>query len=241
MKFFLWLSLVLVLIWACDNTGTSGGATSSGELVSLNDSISYAQGLRMAQQIKKIQIDGEEPLMNSVALKKGFDAGISGENVLFTEQQSISVLNKFQKAMQDATQKKQRAEGKINRAKGEAFLAANANREGVITTASGLQYMVIEAGTGISPTKNDRVEVNYEGRLIDGTIFDTSASRGGPAKFAVTAVIPGWIEGIQLMREGAKYQFYIPADLAYGDQGSPPLITPGSTLIFDIALLKVNP
>lgn len=129
-----------------------------------------------------------------------------------------------------------------NLAKGEAFLAQNAKKPNVKTTASGLQYEVLQEGTGAKPKATDIVAVQYEGKTIDGNVFDSSAKHGGePVVFPLNQVIPGWTEGVQLMNEGAKYRFYIPAKLAYGEQGAPGAIEPNSVLIFDIELVKVNP
>lgn len=125
--------------------------------------------------------------------------------------------------------------------KGQAFLQENAKKEGVKTTASGLQYKVLTEGTGKSPKATDTVTVNYRGTLLDGTEFDSSYKRGEPISFPLNRVIPGWTEGVQLMKEGAKYQFYIPANLAYGKQGTPGgPIGPDETLIFDVELIKVK-
>ncbi len=127
-----------------------------------------------------------------------------------------------------------------NKSEGEAFLAENGKKEGVITTASGLQYKVIKEGDGASPTATSSVTVHYKGTTIDGNEFDSSYKRGTPATFPLNRVIPGWTEGLQLMKEGASYQFYIPSDLAYGSRGAGRDIGPNSTLIFDVELIKVN-
>jgi len=125
------------------------------------------------------------------------------------------------------------------KAAGEAFLAANAKQPGVLTTASGLQYKVLKSGTGASPKATDTVKVDYEGRLIDGTIFDSSIQRGQPATFPVNGVIPGWVEALQLMKVGDKWQLFVPAGLAYGAQSPGPTIPPNSTLIFQVELLDI--
>ncbi|MGR9051194.1 MAG: FKBP-type peptidyl-prolyl cis-trans isomerase [Gammaproteobacteria bacterium] len=127
-----------------------------------------------------------------------------------------------------------------NMAKGGAFLAENAKKPGVVTTASGLQYEVIQEGTGASPNASDSVTVHYRGTTIDGSEFDSSYSRGAPATFPLNRVIAGWTEGVQLMKEGAKYRFYIPSNLAYGTRGAGRKIGPNATLIFDIELIKVQ-
>lgn len=124
--------------------------------------------------------------------------------------------------------------------KGQAFLQANASKEGVKTTASGLQYKVLREGSGKQPSKTDTVEVNYEGKLINGTVFDSSYKRGQSISFPLNQVIPGWTEGVALMKEGAKYQFYIPSNLAYGSRGAGGAIGPDETLIFDVELIKVK-
>ena len=125
------------------------------------------------------------------------------------------------------------------RAAGSKFLEENAQKEGVKVTASGLQYVVEKEGEGAQPTAEDEVTVHYTGRLLDGTVFDSSVNRGEPATFPLNRVIPGWTEGVQLMKEGGKYVFFIPSDLAYGPQGVPGAIPPHSTLIFEVELIKV--
>ncbi len=127
-----------------------------------------------------------------------------------------------------------------NKAAGEAFLAENAKKENIITTASGLQYMIIEHGEGVSPSASDNVTVHYKGTTIDGTVFDSSYDRGAPATFPLNRVIAGWTEGLQLMKEGAKYRFFIPSELAYGERGAGRDIGPNSALIFDVELIKVR-
>lgn len=125
------------------------------------------------------------------------------------------------------------------KASSEAFLAENANRAGVQTTESGLQYEIIQEGTGKKPSADNQVKVHYEGTLVDGTLFDSSIKRGEPVTFGVTQVIPGWVEGLQLMSEGAKYKFYIPSDLGYGAQGAGEMIPPHSALVFEVELIEV--
>jgi len=129
--------------------------------------------------------------------------------------------------------------GEVNKAAGEAFLAENAKRPEVKTTKSGLQYEVINEGSGNKPMASDTVVVHYTGTLIDGTVFDSSVERGTPATFGVTQVIPGWVEALQMMQEGAKWRLYIPSDLAYGSRGAGGAIGPNSTLIFDVELIQI--
>ena len=148
-------------------------------------------------------------------------------------------MNQFQTQLREKQQEEQAAVAAEKKEAEQAYLAENAKKEGVQTTESGLQYKVIEEGSGESPAETDQVQVNYEGKLLDGTVFDSSYERQKPATFGVNQVISGWTEGLQLMKEGAKYEFYIPADLAYGQRGSGPKIGPGETLIFTVELLDV--
>lgn len=127
-----------------------------------------------------------------------------------------------------------------NKAAGEKFLTENGQKAGIVTTASGLQYFVFNEGNGVKPKATDNVTVHYKGTTIDGKEFDSSYSRGEPATFPLNGVIPGWTEGVQLMKEGAKYRFFIPSNLAYGERGAGRDIGPNSTLIFDVELIKVN-
>ncbi|MGB3548811.1 MAG: FKBP-type peptidyl-prolyl cis-trans isomerase [Saprospiraceae bacterium] len=149
-------------------------------------------------------------------------------------------VNKANATFQEFMQKQaESANGDVKSA-GEKFLADNAKREGVKTTASGLQYEILKPGTGASPSATSKVEVHYHGTLIDGTVFDSSVDRGETITFGLNQVIPGWTEGVQLMKEGAKYRFFIPYDLAYGARGSMPKIKPFSALIFDVELFDVK-
>jgi len=168
---------------------------------------------------------------------KGFTDSLANNSAL----SDIEVQQLTQAAQQQFAALQQAAAAKAaeeNIKIGEAFLADNANKEGVVTTESGLQYEVVQAGEGESPAATDVVRVHYHGTLIDGTVFDSSVNRGEPAEFPLNRVIPGWTEGVQLMKEGAKYRFYIPHDLAYGQRATGS-ITPNSTLIFDVELLEI--
>lgn len=177
--------------------------------------------------------------LNVQDFANGVAAVYEGKKPEMTYEQAKQTVQEFfmqlEKEMQEANQKA----AKRNREIGEAFLSENAKREGVKTTASGLQYEVLESGNGAQPTANDRVEVHYTGKLIDGTVFDSSVERGVPATFGVTQVIPGWVEALQLMHEGDQWRLYIPSDLAYGPNGAGGLIGPDTTLIFDVQLLRV--
>ncbi|MFK7971801.1 MAG: FKBP-type peptidyl-prolyl cis-trans isomerase N-terminal domain-containing protein [Bacteroidia bacterium] len=198
------------------------------------DSVSYAIGFNVAKGIKDIQ-DTYEPKL----IAQGYADGIKeGEgNTLITSAEMSSLMQVYGDKQQAAFAEKQAAEGAENEKAGAAFLAENKDKEGVKTTASGLQYKVIREGAGASPSAENTVTAHYEGRLLDGTIFDSSYERGQPADFPLNRVIPGWTEGLQLMKKGSKFQFYIPQNIAYGERGSPPKIGAKATLIFDVELI----
>ena len=199
------------------------------------DKLSYALGMSMGHNFMGSGIKE----LNVQDFANGVAAVYEGKKPEMTYEQAKQTVQEFfmqlEKEMQEANQKA----AKQNREIGEAFLSENAKREGVKTTASGLQYEVLESGNGAQPTGNDRVEVHYTGKLIDGTVFDSSVERGVPATFGVTQVIPGWVEALQLMHEGDQWRLYIPSDLAYGPNGAGGLIGPDTTLIFDVQLLRV--
>jgi FKBP-type peptidyl-prolyl cis-trans isomerase FklB len=189
---------------------------------------SYAIGFRMGANFKRrhLPIDG-------AALIKGLQEGMAGGKSTLTDEEMDAALQAFEQEM--ATRIPEQ-----NKKEGEAFLAANAKAEGVQTTKSGLQYKVLKDGTGKSPTKADTVTAHYKGTLIDGTPFDSSYTRGEPLKIPVGGVIPGWTEALQLMKVGSKWILYVPSDLAYGPAGSPPVIGPNSTLVFEVELLGIG-
>lgn len=200
------------------------------------DKVSYALGLNIGQQLKQMGLgssfsvkdfseavadimEGRGPKMNSFETQRVLEA-------FFTEIE--------QKQAAQAAEK-----GKAAKAEGEKFLKENAGKPGITVTASGLQYMVLSEGSGRKPKANDTVRCHYEGTLIDGTIFDSSYRRNAPADFGLNQVIKGWTEGVQLMSEGAKYRFFIPYNLAYGEMGAGNDIPPYAALIFDVELIKV--
>jgi FKBP-type peptidyl-prolyl cis-trans isomerase FklB len=151
-----------------------------------------------------------------------------------------ATMNAFQQEMMSKMQAKQKVEGEKNKKEGEAFLEANKKKEGVVTLPSGLQYKILKAGTGAKPTAKDTVKVNYRGTLIDGTEFDSSYKGGKPVEFPLGQVIKGWIEGIQLMPVGSKWQLFIPSNLAYGERGGGQMIGPNAALIFEVELLSIK-
>lgn len=169
-----------------------------------------------------------------------FDSFMDGVKVSFDGGTPEISPEEAQKLINDYLEELQNKATAAAKAEAQVFLDENAAKEGVKVTASGLQYKVLKEGEGIRPTAEDEVTVHYTGKLLNGTVFDSSVSRGEPATFPLNRVIPGWTEGVQLMNEGAKYEFFIPSDLAYGPQGIPNVIPPHSTLIFEVELIKVN-
>jgi FKBP-type peptidyl-prolyl cis-trans isomerase FklB len=202
------------------------------QLKDLKDKVSYSVGLNVGTNFKK---QGQD--LNPDALLAGVKDALSGKTPALTENELKDTMEAWSKQMED----KQKVAGEKNAADATKFLAENKKKDGVKTTASGLQYKAVKEGTGAQPKETDTVTVNYRGTLINGTEFDSSYKRGEPATFPVNGVIKGWTEALQLMKTGAKYQLCIPADLAYGARAVGPDITPNSALIFEVELLEVKP
>jgi FKBP-type peptidyl-prolyl cis-trans isomerase FklB len=200
---------------------------------------SYAMGMNVGESVKTY-LKRQEVDMDVDALVKAFKDAVSGGTTLITEEQDREVFQTFQKELQTKAIEKRKAQGEKNKKDGEAFLAENKSKSGVITTESGLQYKVLTAGKGETPKEFDTVSVNYRGTLIDGTEFDSSYKRGQPYNTPLNRVVRGWTEALQLMKVGDKWQLFIPSSLAYGDRGSGPLIGPDAVLIFEIELLSVT-
>src|SRR5690606_25858049 len=173
-------------------------------------------------------------------LARGVATVLDGTPPLLADAEVAALREAFGKRMQERMRTQMEAEAQANATAGAEFLAANREQKGVVTTRSGLQYMVLRQGSGPRPTADSQVRVHYEGRLLDGTVFDSSYERNDPATFGLGQVIAGWTEGLQLMPVGAKYRFWIPAELAYGRAGSPGGIPPNSTLVFDVELLQLR-
>lgn len=199
------------------------------------DKVSYALGLGIGRQLtdmgaKDLNIDDFAQAIKDV---------LAGGDVKLSETEAQTIVRTFF----EEQEKKQRAAAaerfKDNKEKGEAYLKANADKEGVVTLPSGLQYQILRQGDGKKPKATDRVRCHYEGMLIDGTLFDSSIQRGEPAVFGLNQVIAGWTEGVQLMSEGAKYRFFIPYNLGYGERGAGQQIPPYSALVFDVELIEV--
>lgn len=199
------------------------------------DRISYALGLSMGNNFKASGIE----TLDVANFSAGVAAVFNGEQPKMSYDEAKAEIQKFFTAMEERQREAAAAIAKVNSEAGEAFLKENGTREGVKTTESGLQYEVIEEGNGAMPKAGDDVTVHYTGTLIDGTVFDSSVERGAPATFGVTQVIPGWVEALQMMKEGAKWRLFIPSNLAYGPNGAGGIIGPNATLIFDVELIKV--
>ena len=177
--------------------------------------------------------------MDLDAFSAGLKSATAGQKSALSDEEMASILTQFKKQNEAKELIALKQEAEENAKIGQAFLAENAKKSGIKVTKSGLQYQVIQEGKGKSPKANSNVRVHYEGRLIDGTVFDSSIARNQPVDFRTSQVITGWTEGLQLMKEGAKYRFFIPAALAYGQIGSGDVIEPNSTLIFDVELIEV--
>ncbi|MGP4714782.1 MULTISPECIES: FKBP-type peptidyl-prolyl cis-trans isomerase [unclassified Psychrobacter] len=231
------LASAMVLVGCSTNNGNQEAAAQSvaiTEQSTANEKVGYSLGFMMAEGNKEAVDD-----LNLDTFEMGFRDGYDGKESALTQEQMQEVLMTYQKEQEEKFVQDMQNQAVENKAAGEAFLTANAAKEGVMTTDSGLQYKVLEAGTGQSPKATDVVEVNYEGKLIDGTVFDSSYERGESVEFPLNQVIAGWTEGLQLMKEGGKYEFYIPGDIAYGEAGNAG-IEPNSTLIFVVELIDVK-
>lgn len=201
------------------------------------DRLSYALGLSMGNNFRSSGIES----IQVQDFADGVAAVFYGEQPKMTYDEAKATIQEFFTELQKKQEAEAAAMAEVNEKAGKEFLDANGKRAGVNTLPSGLQYEVIEAGEGECPKESDTVKVHYTGKLIDGTVFDSSVDRGQPATFGVTQVIPGWVEALQLMKPGAKWRLFIPSQLAYGPQGAGGVIGPNQTLIFDVELLEVNP
>jgi FKBP-type peptidyl-prolyl cis-trans isomerase FklB len=209
-------------------------AADSPDLKDTKKKASYAVGLDIARNFKQQEVD-----LDGAALAAGITDGLAGKPRL-SDDEARAALDELRMEVMAQMAVKQKAAGDKNLKAGEEFLAANAKKEGVKTTPSGLQYKVLKSGNGKTPKLTDTVTAHYHGTLIDGTVFDSSVERGEPVPFPVNGVIPGWTEALQMMKEGDKWQLFIPAKLAYGERGAGGRIGPNSTLIFDVELIRVE-
>ncbi|HKZ46030.1 MAG TPA: FKBP-type peptidyl-prolyl cis-trans isomerase [Thermodesulfobacteriota bacterium] len=229
MKVLIAVALSIVLVAGCVNAGDNTA------LKSEKDKVSYSIGLNIGNNFKSQSVD-----INPDILAKGVKDALSGSKSLMTEKEIQETMAAFQKEMNAKQTERIKALAEKNKKDGEAFLAENKKKEGVKTTASGMQYKIIKAGNGAKPKATDTVAVNYRGTLIDGTEFDSSYKRGEPTIFPLNGIIPGWLEALQLMPVGSKWQLFLPPALAYGERGSGREIGPNAALVFDVELLSIN-
>jgi FKBP-type peptidyl-prolyl cis-trans isomerase len=226
----LWLPILglALALTACGKDGKSSLNTDT-------EKFSYAIGMDIGRSLKRLDTE-----IDVAALRQGVQDVLDDKETLLTQEQVVEVMTSFsQKIQKDQEEKQQAAAGK-NAEEAKKFFVDNGKKEGVKTTTSGLQYEVLTEGKGDKPKASDRVSVHYTGKLLDGTVFDSSVERGQPATFPLNAVIPGWTEGLQLMTVGSKYKLYIPPELGYGEKGAGPKIGPNSALVFEVELLKVE-
>ena len=200
------------------------------------DKLSYGLGLGIGQQLAQMNIEG----LNIDDFAEAIRDVLAGAELKVGHREAQQIVQEYFQKQEKKLNAEREEKGKKAKVEGEKFLAENAKKEGVKVTKSGLQYTVLREGTGRQPKATDSVRCHYEGFLIDGTVFDSSVQRGEPATFGLQQVIAGWTEGLQLMKEGAKYRFFIPYRLGYGEGGAGTLIPPFSALIFDVELIEVK-
>jgi FKBP-type peptidyl-prolyl cis-trans isomerase FklB len=210
------------------------GAADAPKLTNQKDKVSYSIGMDIGSNLKRQSIEVDPDI-----LLRGVKDAMSGGETLLTSEEARETLTALQKDLMEKAQERRNQAAEKNKKEGEAFLAENKNKEGVVTLPSGLQYKIVKQGDGPSPKETDTVETNYRGTLIDGTEFDSSYKRGQAAVFPMKGVIRGWTEALQLMKVGGKWQLFVPPELAYGERGAGP-IGPNATLIFDVELMSIK-
>ncbi len=205
------------------------------ELKNELDKFSYALGMNVAASVMQLPLDVNRDVVIACVTDL-----LHGGQPQLEQPEYHRMMQDFQKKLQEVVAEQKQKAAAANAEAGKKFLEENAKKDGIKVTASGLQYQVIEEGAGDNPAATDIVKVHYEGTLISGQIFDSSIKRGEPVEFPLNQVIPGWTEGVQLMKPGAKYKFFIPSALAYGERGAGEMIGPNSTLIFDVELIEIK-
>jgi len=216
--------------------GTSKTAPAPLTLKTQTQKVSYALGMGLGKNLKRDDVE-----VDPVIFVRGLKDALADKHLLLTDDEAKNVITELQNSMRERAMAKAKAAALENKMKGDAFLAANKTKDGVVTLPSGLQYKIITAGTGPKPMADDTVVCNYRGTFIDGTEFDSSAKHGQPIKIPVGQVIKGWTEAMQLMPVGSKWQLVIPSDLAYGERPPSPQIPPNATLVFEVELLSIEP
>lgn len=229
------MSVKLVALAVSLVSATAMASSNSMELKTDMDKLSYSIGIDLGKNFKKQGIDVVPAMMG-----KGIADGMAGGTLLLTDDQMKDVLNKFQKDLMAKRTAEFNKKAEENKTKGEAFLAQNKSKPGVVALADGLQYKIIENGKGEKPGKEDMVTVEYTGKTINGEVFDSTDKVGKPATFKLSQVIPGWTEALQLMPAGSKWEIYVPAHLAYGNRAVGGPIGPNETLIFNVHLISVK-
>jgi FKBP-type peptidyl-prolyl cis-trans isomerase len=224
------VALAIVLL----ATGTAA-AQERPALETQKDKLSYALGMDLGKQLREKKVD-----VDPAVFGRGLADALSGSKLLLTDEEGRKLVTALQEEMRTRELTRMAQEAQKNKKEGEAFLAANKAKEGVVTLPSGLQYKILKAGTGRKPTADDTVTCHYKGTFIDGTEFDSSYSRGTPTSFPVKNVIKGWTEALQLMPVGSKWQLFVPSELAYGSRGAPGKIGPDATLVFEVELIEVK-
>ena len=232
MSQFLRKSLTAAAVVAALGTATASFAQ---ELKTEKDKVSYMVGMDVGKGLSSIKDE-----IDMKVVIQAIEASIKGDKTALSQEDALKIRQDFMQKLSAKRQAEEKAKAETNKKAGEEFLAKNKSKAGVKTTATGLQYEVIKQGTGPKPKDTDTVEVHYTGTLLNGEKFDSSVDRGQPTSFPLKGVIPGWTEGLQLMPVGSKYKFYIPANLAYGENGPGP-IGPNATLTFEVELLKILP
>ena len=228
-------ALVALLATACaPKEGASGGTSS---LSTDQEKFGYAIGVDIGKSLSQAQVKDD---LDVVALVDGIEESLAGQEPRLDDEAREKIKMEMSRRVQERQQAERTAKAAAAKEAGEKFLAENGKRAGVKTTASGLQYEIVSEGTGAAPTAADKVTVHYKGMLTDGTEFDSSYSRGQPVTFPLGNVIPGWTEGLQLVKTGGKAKLFIPSTLAYGERGAGPKIGPNETLVFEVELVSVE-
>ena len=229
------IKFLIVAIIATSLVSCNGQGVTNKSLKTEIDSVSYAAGLDMAYKIQQSFDEADKDLFI-----QGYRNGIDSTNLLLEKKDLQIIISTYFRKKQQELAKEKAAEGEKTKIEGEKFLAENKTKEGVVTTDSGLQYIVLNEGTGAMPKLTDRVKVHYHGTLIDGTVFDSSIDKGKPYETGVNQVVKGWIEALQIMKVGSKYKLFVPQELAYGANPRPGVIKPFMPLIFEIELLEIK-